>query len=398
MKVRFHSILAAISFVPLAASAQDQLTLEKFLQQAREKNLSLKVEMARLEAAQANARGLNIPPPMVGYTKFTDQSGSSAAGFEINQTLPFPTKLIHDHAARSREAEAQEQESSAKSAEITSQARLLYLKLWASQERKKFLAEKKDVIEGHLRLARAGVRSDSFLRIHLLKSETDADLLENEILAADQDIQEREVALAAFLDTDPAQFHPSLTDPGLPALPKPASSSAPQTEAARLGLESFKARESEAGSAWLPDLFFRYKNTGQTQLMPRTSEMMIGVSLPFVFPWEPAAASAKASALREQSELEYKGVSRKVGAERGVLVTRAASLRKQLDNIQEKLLPRAKERMKLIHNVAPKDMETLQDHRETMEAFPDLKLKGLELRLRYEEAVAELAKYERVQK
>jgi hypothetical protein len=40
-------------------------------------------------------------------------------------------------------------------------------------------------------------------------------------------------------------------------------------------------------------------------------------------------------------------------------------------------------------------METLQDHRETMEAFPELKLKVLDLRGRYEGAVAELVKYER---
>lgn len=51
--------------------------------------------------------------------------------------------------------------------------------------------------------------------------------------------------------------------------------------------------------------------------------------------------------------------------------------------------------MKLVHNLAPRDMETLQDHRETMEAFPDLKLKALEIRRTYEETVAELLKFER---
>lgn len=393
--MRFLHLAIAISILPLAAIAQEQLTLESILAQAREKNLALKVETAKLEAARANARGLNIPPPMLGYMKFTDQSGSSASGFEIDQTLPFPTKLVHDHTARNREAEAQEQESIARNTEIASQARQLYLNLWASQERRKFMGVKKDVLEGHVKLSRAGVRSDSFLRIHLLKAETDLDLLDNDLLAADQDIHEKQAALANFLDADPADFHPSLIEPALPVLPSSMSTTSPQTEAARLSLESFKARESEASSAWLPDIFFRYKSMGQTQLMPRTSEMMIGVSLPFFFPWEPAAASAKASAQREQSELESKSVNRKVGVDRQVLVKRAASLKKQLDNIQGKLLPRAEQRMKLVHNLAPRDMETLQDYRETMEAFPDLKLRSLDLRIRFEEAVAELAKYER---
>ena len=60
-----------------------------------------------------------------------------------------------------------------------------------------------------------------------------------------------------------------------------------------------------------------------------------------------------------------------------------------------KLIPRAEKRMRLVRNQAPRDMETLQDHREIMEAFPDLKLKSLALREQYEEAVSELEKYMR---
>ena len=49
--------------------------------------------------------------------------------------------------------------------------------------------------------------------------------------------------------------------------------------------------------------------------------------------------------------------------------------------------------MKAVHNLAPRDMETLQDHRETREAFPELQMKALELRLLYEETVTEIEKY-----
>jgi hypothetical protein len=38
-------------------------------------------------------------------------------------------------------------------------------------------------------------------------------------------------------------------------------------------------------------------------------------------------------------------------------------------------------------------METIQDHRETMEAFPELKMIELDLRVQYEEAIAELEKF-----
>lgn len=373
--------------------AADRITLDEFLAKAREQNLDLKIEEARTNALDANARGLAIPPPMIGYTKFTDQSGSSASGFEVSESMPFPSKIAYDREARKREAEAQEEAQQGKRAEILGKARLVYLNLWASQQRMGFLRERKGAIEAHLRLSRATVRSDSFLRIHQLRAESDLDLLENEILAAEQEERERAAEAAVFLGADPAAYNPQLATPPLVAISRAQPGLSHQVRAAQLGLESLKARESEAKASWLPDLTFRYKTVGQTQLMPRTSEVMVGINLPFLFPWDPAAASSKAAALRTQSELELDDRTRKVGAEISVLATRAASLRKQLENIQERLLPRAERRMKLVHNLAPRDMETLQDHREAMEAFPDLKLKALDLRLKYEETVAELAKF-----
>lgn len=50
--------------------------------------------------------------------------------------------------------------------------------------------------------------------------------------------------------------------------------------------------------------------------------------------------------------------------------------------------------MRLVHNLAPRDMETLQDHRETMEAFPGFKLKALDIRDQYEQTVTELEKFQ----
>ena len=98
------------------------------------------------------------------------------------------------------------------------------------------------------------------------------------------------------------------------------------------------------------------------------------------------------------SQDEFEKEKRKIGSQGGVLISRATALKKQLDNINQRLLPRAEKRMKLVHNLAPRDMETLQDHRETMEAFPDLKLKALDLRTQYEITIAELQKYERGQR
>ncbi len=378
------------------ARAAERLTFDQFIKSVEEKNLTLKIDTARSQAATENAKGLSIPAPMVGYMRMTDQSGGVANGIEVTQTIPFPTKISNGRKAREFESQAQQEILVGNKSETLAQARVIYFNLWASQQKKLIWLDKKSVLQDHIKLSRASVRSDTLARIHLLKAESDLDFLENEILSIDQEIQEREVEVAQVMNIDADSFHPSLEEPPEVQIPtQKLEGVAPQLESLRLTLESFKAQESEAKAGWFPDLNLRYKQLGSTDMMPGYSEVMIGVSLPFVFPWETSAQSNRAASLRMQSEFEYQKESRKIVAEKSVLAMKMASLKKQIDNINQKLLPRAEKRMRIVHTLAPRDMETLQDHRETMEAFPELKLKALELRIQYEAAVAEILKYQR---
>ncbi|MGE0527890.1 MAG: TolC family protein [Bdellovibrionales bacterium] len=393
-RVVFFSI-AVLFLLNNPAFAQDTLTFESFLGQVRSQNLGLKIESAKADAASARAVGLSLPPPMIGAIQMNEVGGGSTSGFEISQTIPFPTKLLSDRSARKFEAEAQAEMRKAFSSEVIAKARLLYFSMWAAQERLKILKERKAVISQHIKLSRAGSRSDSFSNIHILKAESDVDSLDNEILTAEQTLRSKQIDAAEFVNADPTQFRPMIKEPPVVALPESAPLASPhQLESARLTLESFKSRESEAKSSWFPEFSLRYKQMGASSMYPRYNEVMVGMSLPFVFFWEPRAVSSSASAQRLQAEFEFDRENRKIQTEKASLLIKAESLKKQLDNLHSKLLPRAEKRMRLVHNLAPRDMETLQDHRETMEAFPDLKLKALEYREQYEEAISELQKYE----
>lgn len=391
---RILAFIICLLVLDVPAFAQESLTLDSFLSQVRSQNLGLKVESAKADAASARAAGVNLPPPMVGINRMNMDDGSTASGFEVSQTIPFPTKLTNDRSARKFEAEAQTEMRKAFSSELIAKARLLYFSMWAAQERLGLLKEKKAVIGQHIKLSRAGARSDSFSNIHILRAESDVDALDNELLTAEQTLRNKQIEAAEFVNADPSQFRPIVKEPKVTELPENSTIESPhQLESARLTLESFKARESEAKSSWFPELNLRYKQMGASSMYPRYNEVMVGVSLPFIFFWEPRAASSSASAQRLQAEFEFAREKRKVQTEKTSLFVKAESLKKQLDNLVTKLLPRAEKRMRLVHNLAPRDMETLQDHRETMEAFPDLKLKALEYREQYEEALSELQKY-----
>lgn len=373
--------------------AQEQLALPQFLKMIQEQNLDLKVDQAKLEAAQARSKGLSIPPPMVSFNQMTMDSGMKANGFEVSQTIPFPTKLSNDYSARQKLAKSQEEMRLGNQNEIFAQAKLVYFNLWANQEKLSLLKSKKSVIQDHIKLSRSTARSDSFAGIHILRAESDVDFLENEIEAQEQAIHEIQLQIAALLNKE-SSFKFEATEPPLSEIPLIESAEQThQLKALKFELESFKSKESEAKSSWFPELSLKYKEMGSTETNPSYNEVMLGVTLPFVFFWGPNAESKSASAERMQSELEYEKKKRSIESEKYILTSKIETLKKQLDTLKTKLIPRAEKRMKLAHNLTPRDMETLQDHRETMEAFPELKMKALELRLEYESAIADLEKY-----
>lgn len=393
---RFSTLFFTVAFLAQQVSqAGPALTLEDFLNQVQDKNLGLKVESAKTDAASARAIGLAIPAPMVGLIQMKEEGGGKASGFEVNQTIPFPTRLWSERSARKFEATSQEESRKAFLSETLANARLLYFSIWAAKEKVDLLKEKKAAIAQHIKLSRAGSRSDSFSNIHILKAETDVDELDNDIVSAEQTLRNKQIETAEYINADPGQFHPEVKEPRLADLPTSSIEAPHQIEAAKLTLESFKSRESGAASSWLPEFGLRYKKMGPSSMNARYTEVMVSASLPFVFFWEPHAAKSSAAANTMQAEFELERETRKVQTKKASLEVKAASLKKQIETLNSKVLPRAEKRMRLIHNLAPRDMETLQDHREAMEAFPELKLKALEYREQYEEAIAELQKYAR---
>ena len=389
-------IILLLSFLVLISSAAwaEELSLVTFLVKVKNQNLDLKIEDTKVDGAAAKAGGLKIPPPMLGVTQLNEQTGDTATGFEINQTIPFPTKILADSSARKFEANGQEQTQVARENEILATAKLLYFDLWASQEKLTLLLEKKNILEEHIKLSRSTARSDSYASIHLIKAESDLDLLENDILSAEQNLRAKQLEVATVINIDPVTFRPKLIEPSISKIPSIDSLAlAPQIRSMEYSLESLKAREREAKSSWFPDISLRYREMGNTSMSSSYNEIMVAVTLPFVFFGEANSVSHQASAQRSQAEYELEKQKRNLESEKILLLTKAESIKKQLETFSESIIPRAKKRIKLVHNLAPRDMETLQDHREASEALPVLKMKALELRLEYEATIATMEKY-----
>ncbi len=390
------AFLGALSFFCLslffAEQAYAELSLIEFLNEVEQKNLMIKMENSKVRASEAEAIGIRIPSPMVSVSQMREEGAGSAIGFEVNQSLPFPTKVLSDRSARKYENAAQAARYSQRKNEILVDARMKFVELWAAQERLQLFDVKRNVLKEHLKISRSQTRSDSFATVHLLRAESDFDLLGIEMENAQQVVRELTARLAEMIDADPAEWKVILKEPPESSIPSNEKHPSAPNEAEKIALKkSSEARVSEARSAWLPDLSFRYKEMGSTSMSPKTKEIMLGLSVPLYF-WQPYAENAKASAEKMAADYELQQQRRSNEASRTILLSKIHSLKKQVDTLKTSLIPRAEKRVRLTHGISLRDMESLQNHRETMEALPELQMKALDLRLEFERSVAEFEK------
>lgn len=367
------------------------LSLNDYLKKVESQNLDLKIEQLKLDTVQAQAIGFRLPPPMLGLIQMKPEGDDAINGFEISQDIPFPTKLSSDHNSRKYNELAQNQQRLISQKQILLKARLLYLNTWRAQEYIELLKEKRKILQEHIKLTKASARSDSFAQTHLLKTESDLDLIENEILSAQQDLQEKQIALAQLINADPNTEIFTAVEPESTPIPQvPGYENTPQYRSLQYMIESLKSQETQTRSTWLPDFKLKYKQMPATSMSKASQETMLGLSLPFVFFWQPYADVKKIKSKRLIEENKLANETRRIESIRLSLMKRAENLQKQLETLKTKLIPRANKRAHLLHNFTYRDMATLVDHRETLDALPELKIKSLNLRIKYEETVSEL--------
>lgn len=369
-----------------------EFTLAYFLREVEKSNLDLKVEKSRNEAATARASGIRMPAPSASLLQRRFEN-DNANGFEVSQTIPFPGKISSEKEYREKAALAAESYQKGQINSILSLARLTYIEYWLQSEVLAALSDKRKIIVDHIRLAKSGVRSDSMLKIHLLKAESDLDLLDNQILKEKQNLVEKKLKIAELLNWPSGKLPPLPSEPALSVLPNIPAEESPQIRTLEHKVAMAQAKESENNQAWLPDFKLSLMKMDQAQMMPEFTQISVGITLPFAFPWEPKSRSNEASAIRRMTEYELEKGKRKIEYAQANILSEAEALKAQMALIESKLIPRARERMKIVHNIAPRDMNSLQDHRETMEAFTDLRLEVLSLRAKYEQVAAQWLQY-----
>lgn len=389
------TVLIVGLFLSQGALAETSLSSEDFVQLALQQNLDIRLANAKTIESTANAKGIRIPPPSVAFSQMNMEGGQTAQGWQVSQTLPFPTKISRDYSARQHAVSAREEEETVVRQEVAARAKLIYFLVWEAQEQKVVVKQKQDVLKKHLRIAKSIAQSDTFAKIHVLKAESELDRIENELEMVSQTHQERLSMAAQFLDKNPASFKFRASNPGLSAEPKISSvDDTPQIQAMNHHLKHYQNLEKAAQSDWLPDLTLNYSHMGETLRFPENNQIMVGFTLPFAYFWQPAAESDKTSAQRMKTEINLNKAKRNIQADKVNLEKALHTFKNQIAVLNDKILPKAVKRKRLFQNIAPRDLSSLQEHLETYLSIPNIQLQILKLQAQYEQAVAMLSRYQ----
>lgn len=392
----FTRMLVAFSFLAVsnsvfgAGNAVQNLTFDNFLTLVESQSPDLVVEKSMKDEADAKSSGIRLNPPMIGFMTMKED-GSTARGLEISQEIPFPTKIIKEQEARNLESKMQNSYFTYRRQEILLQARLIYFEFWKSYEKLKITKEKKDWLKTHTKITRSATRSDSDSQIHLLGVESELDMLENEVLESESNFNEKKQNLKTMapelkdLNFSPVTPEPAILEINLNKKSALLDSKEKQVQKAEADLSLKK-------QSYLPDFFVRYRKFNESGMIPKNEEIMIGVSLPFLFFWQPKAESAEASAKLTRAQAELQKIRTQTETSLTSLLQKQESLKKQLDALNEKLIPRAHKRMKLVDNLSTRTMEGLETHRSVMLDYLDLKIKAVDVRFEFETTLIEILK------
>lgn len=381
----------AISSSAFGASETAQsLTFYDYLKLVENQNPDLIVEKSMKDEADAKSSGIRLNPPMIGFMSMKEE-GSTARGIEISQEIPFPTKIFKEKEARNLEAKMQNSYFSYRRQEILLQARLTYFEFWKAFEKLKITKEKRDWLKTHTRITRSATRSDSESQIHLLGIESELDMLENEVLESESNLNEKRQTLKTMApELKDLNFTPVTPEPAI--LEINSNKKSALLESKEKIVEKAEADLSLKKQSYLPDFFIRYRKFNESEMIPKNEEIMIGVSLPFLLFWQPKAESAEASAKLTRAQAELQKIKIQTETSLASLLQKQESLKKQLDNLNDKLIPRAHKRMKLVDNLSTRTMDGLEAHRSVTLDYLDLRSKAVDTRFEFENTLAEILK------
>lgn len=394
-----HIMKRTLQFLCLffATSVQAEMSLlssQEFVNKVLNNNLDIKLADAETELYHAKSWGLRLSPPTLAFNQMEMQGGQKSYGWSVSQKIPFPTKISSDYRARKYELNAKTHQASSIKNTVVAQARLIYFQIWKNQEEIKILAEKKSLLNKHIKLTKSLTRSNAFAQIHLLKVQSQKDQIDASLIQINQELKNNLALAAQMVDKNPLDFKFIATTPDLSVSPNLISiEKTNQIQSINSYIDYYKSLEKVAQSEWLPDFTLTYKHMNETMRFPENNEIMLGISIPFLYFWQPRAKANEGKVQSIKAKINLDKTQRNIEFQVANLNNEITSIKSQIQILKNKILPNSLQSQNLIKNIAPRDLSSLQEYLTAALSVPDVKLNILNLELKHEQAIAQLTEY-----
>ena len=384
-----------IELLACQVRADSSIDLSSFLNEVRSKNLGLIAEKYAVESSEARASGVRLNPPMIGLMQMKDQTGNNN-GFELSQEIQFPTKISRDKRIRDLELSTQRELSGYQKNIILVEARNAFVVYWAALNRFNILKEKLQWLHHHSKISSALSWTDTSAKIHQLEIESEVDLVANEVTSLDAEVLEKRNNLQVFAPGFNIE-NKTISEPPIEKISGTLLGANTNKKSRQIVLKQKELETKEAiidlkRRSYLPDFVVRYRSYNGGDTFSKSQELMLGMTVPFIFPWQTHSEVAEASAQKLKTEADLQKIKIEVESRISSLVKKAESIESQMKNLIEKLIPRAEKKIKLVRNLSQRTMEGLDQHKMVMLSFLDLKIKLIELKLEQENTVREYLK------
>ncbi len=360
------------------------LTAPELFAKIREKNPMVKEEEEKLKATKSSVSTYWAAPQiaiseMNSNTPFFDSKMKMQRSLEVSQMFPNPVKISADTTIKENSEKAQAEVVELAFKKVRKDAFALFLELYKITKEREILSSKKISLEKFLSRLQSGQVQGQEERLTIVEGQND--LTEVKILL-EQNQNEADRMKKMLNQMMGEDLNNPLSDPELGKVDLGRDSGPAENLELKNLNSQIAVMESEVSmkkAEFLPEIELKAKfNKGYTMLYEDSKELMVGITLPFVFFGQQKRDVDTAHYKVEAMKYARSNLSSEIEAKKATLKSELKDIGQTLKFLKETSLPVREKKFRLYAGYSYIDMRTLMNYKMSVDDLAMIKMKILE--------------------
>lgn len=360
------------------------LTAPELFSRIRSHNPMVKEEEEKLKAAQSSVATYWTAPELAisemnPNTPFADSMMKMQRTIEISQMFPNPVKISADNKIKDHSVKVQSEQIELAFKKVRREAFNTFLSIYKMSKEREILSAKKSYIEKFINRLVSGQVQGQEERIQI--SEARNDLAELNILL--QQNQNESLRMQKMLNQMMgAELDSPVTEPELLTVDlktDPAKGDSLELKSLNAQIAVMESEVSMKKAEFLPEFSLTAKfNKGYSMGYEDSKELMVGITLPFLFFGQQKNDVDNAHYKAEAMKYARVNLVTEIQARKAALKSELQDIAQTLKFLKESSLPLREKKFRLYAGYSYVDMNTLMNYKMSVDDLYMLKMKILE--------------------